>query len=453
VPEADPTEIPGDFGPFSGTRLEHTGDVTTIIGLLVLGAIAYRVLTPDERQTVRHRIELAARWVNDFGRPQLEPFRAALRTRTRWTVATPALLALNIAMFLATRFDPHRHDTAIALVGWGASFGPRTTNGEWWRLVTATFVHRGLPSFLVNMAVLIQIGVILERIVGPLAFLATYVTAGVFAGLAGLTMQPIAVIAGASGAVSGLYGLLLASAIVGWRRPSAITMPVAVATRLAPVTAIFVLHCAFADGLQEGALVGLVAGLLVGVFAAKGLSDHAPPTRRILLGLAAAGVLAGAIAIPLRGITDVRPEIQRLMALERRTAGVYEAASGKLKTGKVSANQLADLIDRDVVPDLQAAETRIGSLRGVRGEDEHRIAEARQYLRLRSAGWRLRADGLRKASATIPDDSKSPRDRDAMFRARAEARHRSTTSLLAKAEEAERESLEAFDRLQQSLNN
>ena len=64
------------------------------------------------------------------------------------------------------------------LVGWGASLATRTTNGEWWRLLTMTFVHAGLFHLLVEVGALVSAGLVLERLLGPLAFGGVYVAAG-----------------------------------------------------------------------------------------------------------------------------------------------------------------------------------------------------------------------------------------------------------------------------------
>ena len=94
---------------------------------------------------------------------------------------------------------------------WGASFGPRTTNGEWWRLVASMFVHTGTFQLLVNGAALVQLGLILERLVGHVTFAAVYFAAGLLASIVSLSDYPMGVSSGASGAIFGLYGLLLAS--------------------------------------------------------------------------------------------------------------------------------------------------------------------------------------------------------------------------------------------------
>ena len=62
-----------------------------------------------------------------------------------------------------------------------------------------------------NCAALVQLGLILERLVGHVTFAAVYVAAGVLASIVSLSDYPMAISGGASGAIFGLYGLLLAS--------------------------------------------------------------------------------------------------------------------------------------------------------------------------------------------------------------------------------------------------
>ena len=102
-------------------------------------------------------------------------------------------------------------DEAETLVSWGASFGPRTTNGEWWRLVASMFVHTGSFQLLVNCAALVQLGLILERLVGHVTFAAVYLAAACLRASCSLSDYPMGISSGASGAIFGLYGLLLAS--------------------------------------------------------------------------------------------------------------------------------------------------------------------------------------------------------------------------------------------------
>ena len=422
--------------------------MTTILALVVLATITYRVMTPEERERALQALDQTLWRLKEYGQPQLQQYRAALRARTSWAMITYALAALNVAVYVGELFDPSiRHSDSIEFVSWGASYGPRTTNGEWWRLLTAIFVHPGLLPLLITLVALLQLGLVLERIVGPLAFLTTYLTAGVFASLANLTWHPIGLSMGASGAVAGLFGLLLVSAVEGWLWRSQVTLPWAAVARLAPMAVIFALYNIVESNFQTDCVV-LGAGLLVGLVVAKGLSESPPPTHRMVLALASGLAVTVAVAIPLRGILDIRPEIERIVTLEHRTASNYESASMQSPTGKVTARQLADLIDHSIVPELQAADARIVSLQGARGDDERRISDARRYLQLRSEGWRLRAEGLRAANA-VPNSAQVVADTDGTSRVLAESRYRSTMRLFGKAEEAERASMDALNRLQQ----
>jgi membrane associated rhomboid family serine protease len=217
----------------------------TLVVLLVLGGYALYVLSPDERTRLLRAVRPALRELKDAAthrRPECEAFREAIRARTPWALVTPALIALNVTVFVVMLRGGGVLTDPETLVSWGGNFGPRTTNGEWWRLVASMFVHSGMLHLLVNVACLFQIGLILERLVGRLAFATVYITAGTFAGLMSLSAHPVAVSAGASGAIFGLYGLLLASLIWGLLRRSAVTIPLHTLKRLGPAAAVFILY-------------------------------------------------------------------------------------------------------------------------------------------------------------------------------------------------------------------
>ena len=128
--------------------------MVALIALLVIGGVVYRVTTPDER-TRAARVAVA--WLEWLRRlvvhetPASAAFGQALRERTRLSLATPLLVAAHLVLFGLMALAPGPIARSETLIGWGASFGPRTTNGEWWRFVTATFVQAGLPTLVVNM--------------------------------------------------------------------------------------------------------------------------------------------------------------------------------------------------------------------------------------------------------------------------------------------------------------
>jgi len=420
--------------------------------LLILAGFALYVMTPEERARLVRAVLAAIRQVKDAAtqdHPELEPFRDALRARTRWALVTPVLVALNATVFVYMLFGAGALSDAETLVGWGGNFGPRTTNGEWWRLVTMMFVHSGVLQLLANLAGLVQLGLILERLVGPAAFAGVYVASGMFASLVSLSAHPVAVRGGASGAIYGLYGLLLASSIWGLLNRSTVTIPRMAVKRLGPAAAVFILYNMATDDLAGAAeLAGLVTGFVCGLVLARGVSDCKPPARRVAAAMAATAVIAVACAVPLRGIADVRPEIARVFAVEDRTARAYQTAVDRFRKGRITGEALAQLIDRTIRPELQAAHARLKALARVPQEHQPLVASAEEFLRLRDESWRLRAEGLHTAKLLASREAeRTAEDESWRWRLKTEGLYTANVRTLQEAERTERASLAALKRI------
>ena len=94
---------------------------------------------------------------------------------------------------------------------WGGTFGYSILHdGEWWRLITAVFVHIGIIHIAFNMYVFWGLGLIAERLLGRWNFLATYLLTGIAGNVLSLLLKPNIVGAGASGAIFGIAGVLIA---------------------------------------------------------------------------------------------------------------------------------------------------------------------------------------------------------------------------------------------------
>src|SRR5689334_16963344 len=115
-----------------------------LVLLLLVGAVAYRATTESERRRFLDRaVRTLRRWqaAAALRDPRILEFWTLLRERSRFAPVTPALVVLNIVVFVLMRLGKGELGAPETLIAWGASFGPRTTNGEWWRLVTTLFVH------------------------------------------------------------------------------------------------------------------------------------------------------------------------------------------------------------------------------------------------------------------------------------------------------------------------
>lgn len=125
---------------------------------------------------------------------------------------TRVLIALNILVFGAMLWGGAGfwHSPNTVQLTWGANFAPATADGEWWRLVSAMFLHFGALHLGMNMLALWDGGKLVERMFGSWRFLFIYAISGVAGNLLSLVIQGNeAVSGGASGAIFGVYGALL----------------------------------------------------------------------------------------------------------------------------------------------------------------------------------------------------------------------------------------------------
>jgi membrane associated rhomboid family serine protease len=351
---------------------------------------------PQLIKIAENLIDAAERYATGERQPKPpNEFRDALRERGPRAIVTPALAALNVGVFFYMAFyasGPIADQKT--LIEWGASFGPRTTNGEWWRIVTAMFLHAGFFHLLVNVAGLVQTGLIVERLLGPLALASTYLAAGVYANLTAISGDPLSVTYGASAAIFSVYGLLLSTFVLGLRKRSPATIPIHELKKLAPAAVIFMLVNMGAAGPPSFA--GVVVGLLSGIVLAIGVSEQQAPLSRVAVTFGAAAIAIVMAAVPHRGIADVRPEIARITALEEQTTTTYDAAIRRFTTGMITGDGLAKHIDKDILPKLVAEQTRLRAIQGVPPQHKPVVAAADEYLTLRQESFRLRLEALRK---------------------------------------------------------
>ena len=128
------------------------------------------------------------------------------------------LMFLNVAVFifLAIKGVDILKPAPEDITRWGGNVREFVVAGDWWRLVTNLFVHAGIYSLLINLFGLYFIGLLVETILGKVKFLIAYITVGALGSLLSIYLGGTGVTAGASGAVSGLYGVLVAFASTGY---------------------------------------------------------------------------------------------------------------------------------------------------------------------------------------------------------------------------------------------
>ena len=145
--------------------------------------------------------------------------------------STPVIKGIN-----RNRFIPNQKDTPVTkflsisliiifllqeltgtlLVKSFALFAPLVTSGEWWRLISAGFLHGSIIHLLFNVYILWVIGSQLESIVGNIKFIIIYFVSLLGGSVASYLFSPFGSYSiGASGAIFGLMGAML---VVGRKR-------------------------------------------------------------------------------------------------------------------------------------------------------------------------------------------------------------------------------------------
>jgi len=371
---------------------------------------------PDEAPAAAPAADEGERIV-DLEAHRERTFQASLLAATPHIVVTPALIAINLAVFatMVARHVSAFAPTPDALVAWGADYGPLTTHGQWWRLVTATFVHIGLTHLLVNMFALFVIGRFTERLFGNAGFLVLYLLGGIAASLTSLSIHPTIVSAGASGAIFALYGGLIGFLLV---RRSA--MSYATATSLALNAAGFVAFNLF-YGLTKAHIDmaahvgGLLAGVPIGAAMAFDPATTAGAER--LWRSALVCIFGAAILLPVARripvLDDWPREFASWLSLTRDTATRLNQLREKKDGDQAPApEEIADRIERQLVPPLDAERARLEKLR-LLPEQQAVARKAIAYLTLQAEALRMAAQAERTGDAALNSQASAKGDQAA----------------------------------------
>lgn len=244
---------------------------------------------------------------------------------------TQILFGANVAVFLAMALASGSvfELSGQVMAHYGANFGPYTLSGEWWRLVTYMFLHGGIMHIAFNMWCLWDLGRLCESLYGRWTFLAIYLVTGIAAGLASVGWNPGVLSVGASGAIFGLAGALIASFYLG-----EFSLPrVAISGTLRSLVIFAVFNLGFGqqfNGIDNAAHVGgLVSGLILGALIARLAPQSDAPTRRASV----VGFVALLVVLAGFGVRQWRGGVMRSARQFEESKG-DPIAQGKLIVGQ-----------------------------------------------------------------------------------------------------------------------
>jgi rhomboid protease GluP len=224
-------------------------------------ARALRIIAEEYPQGIDNarRNEPAAR-VRDTGPAARADAPEGWFGRASWVLFLIA--AVTTGVFIAEE-RAGGSDVRTVLLRFGAARGAHVRAGEWWRLVTAVFVHIGPRHLLANVATLLVLGPALAAALGAGRFAFVYVVAGAAGNALSYWITPSDVVsAGASGAILGVLGALggqrlrfaRSARYRGWQVVAAILAYLAIAVGASPE----VDTAAHVGGLGAGFVLGLV---------------------------------------------------------------------------------------------------------------------------------------------------------------------------------------------------
>jgi membrane associated rhomboid family serine protease len=372
-------------------------------------------------------IECSAELLDQIEAAERQQFIETLTASTPHLFVTPALIALNVVMFVVVAVSSRTilAPAPAVVVRWGGDFGPLTTHGQWWRLLTAAFLHFGLLHLLMNVIILWQIGALTERLFGHVGFSVVYLLAAVGGSVASLFWHPMSVSAGASGAVFGLYG-----ALGGFLLMQRGSMPVRVLTTLANGAALFVglnlvaglvwnarLELTTTSALPQNTidLAAHLGGLAAGFLAGCALAQTLTPTRAgmrvgrsVVVGVIGTFALAlAARQIPV--LDDLAGVLERLRLLEGRSLALYNNSLAQLKARQLQPPQFADIVETKLLPPWNEARRSLLALRLPPPQRALAVATS-AVMAWTAEEWTLTAQGVRTDNVTLVERASRKRE-------------------------------------------
>ena len=322
---------------------------------------------------------------------------------------TVALVAINTLVFIATLLAGAEFLIPVGKlqIAWGSNFGPYTADGGWWRLFTSLFIHFGIAHLILNMIALVMFGPLVERLYGSVNYLLIYLLAGIAGGLASISWQPDVNSAGASGAIFGILGALVAAQL-----RAGDSFPVDILRPIRDTTLVYLglsLYAGFKyKGIDNAAhLGGLTAGFLIGLAAARPITGECSYSRSDLRRLiqllpVAAVVLAVGLWFAQRASASMvgeglfRRTAHWIWAREPTINQKFNAALSLDANAKEDHTALIKTLETVVMPFWREAGDRLATIELSSNSPDRSTLEVLQDLTDgRADAFQLLDDGLR----------------------------------------------------------
>lgn len=220
-------------------------------------------------------------------------------------------LAINVLVFLAmvgSGISLMDGPSPLQMIRWGANVSPLTFGGEPWRLLTYMFLHYGLIHIGFNMWCLWDLGALAESLYGDWTYAFMYLLCGIGGGVMSAWWHAATVSAGASGAIFGIAGALIASIKLG-----EFSIPGNMIRGTLKSVVVFAVYNIVFGALWSGTdnachMGGFVTGLIFGALIAKIAPQGGANVRRVGVCLLVLLMVGGCAAMVYRSRSFVAAE-------------------------------------------------------------------------------------------------------------------------------------------------
>jgi membrane associated rhomboid family serine protease len=335
-------------------------------------------------------------------------FDARLREVGARPWITSAVVFANVVIFVATALALKRVDLSAApqMITWGANFAPLTLHGQWWRLLSALFLHGNIAHVFFNMWALWNVGRLTEHLYGNWAFAFLYLACGVLSGLASIVWDPSRATIGASGAIFGIFAAVIVFSLHP-RIRGAVKVPAA----LWVSTLVFALYNLaagfFYPGVDNAAHVGgVLSGVILGACLVRPLDLKVRsrfPVKNMVVATVLATIAGVAAVWQATGLGDQLTAPERYVRThlwyvngEVENLRKWQEIALQAGSGQLSNAALSERFQREIVPFWEDASARLKKDEAAVPADERQYASlAAEYSRLRLQWANAVVDGAR----------------------------------------------------------
>lgn len=299
-------------------------------------------------------------------------------------LVTPLILYANVLVFIVMAvagvnvFDP----PSTTLADWGGNLGGLTLNGEVWRLFTCMFLHAGFFHLAANVYPLLLVGSVLEIHIGKVRYAVSYIVCGIMASISSVVYHENTVSVGASGAIFGLFGLLLSLLLT-----KSLNVSDSSRKNLLAAVGMFTVYNLIGGFREEGIdnaahIGGLVCGAIIGFLYSPSLRHG--ESSRIATATIAGIALATALLLPSVFSTrhsEYYAVLEEFGDTEEKAVQIYHVS--RPTVGSRAALRYKQRVQTESIDLWKRSIAQLHSLRNLSSEQQARVDLLVQYCALR----------------------------------------------------------------------